>query len=414
MADTDRRLSRRRLIGAGATAVAAAAGTASWAAAPSQPAAAGSAAPATPARAARPLPPHAAGKDAAAMIVHSANTIETRREAFGSSVITPFDRLYVRNNLPPPDPAILADREAWQLEVEGVRQPRSLTLAELRRLGLATVPMVLQCSGNGRGFFPSRPSGTPWQVGAAGCVIWSGAPVASVVRALGGLAEGAAFITGTGGEPLPKGIDPRSVVVERSVPLRAMTDALLAWEMNGAPIPLAHGGPLRLIVPGYSGVNHIKYIRRLAFTATESDARIMSHGYRLSPPGQTGDPRQPSVQEMSVKSWINSPAPGGPELAPGTVQIHGVAFGGLHAVRRVEVSTDGGSSWRRASFVGPDLGRYAWRQFVLAATLAPGRHTLVSRAVDAKGGVQPRERLENASGYNNTSWLDHAVEVTVA
>jgi len=414
MADTDRRLSRRRLIGAGATAVAAAAGTASWAAAPSQPAADGSAAPATPARAARPLPPHAAGKDAAALIVHSANTIETRREAFGSSVITPFERLYVRNNLPPPDPAILADREAWQLEVEGVRQPRSLALAELRRLGLATVPMVLQCSGNGRGFFPSRPSGTPWQVGAAGCVIWSGVPVASVVRALGGLAEGAAFITGTGGEPLPQGVDPRSVVVERSVPLRAMTDALLAWEINGAPIPLAHGGPLRLIVPGYSGVNQIKYIRRLAFTATESDARIMSHGYRLSPPGQTGDPAQPSVQEMSVKSWINSPAPGGPGLAPGTVQIHGVAFGGLHAVRRVEVSTDGGTNWRRASFVGPDLGRYAWRQFVMAATLGPGRHTLVSRAVDAKGGVQPRERLENASGYNNTSWLDHAVEVTVA
>ena len=78
---------------------------------------------------------------------------------------------------------------------------------------------------------------------------------------------------------------------------------------SGAPITLAHGGPLRLIVPGYTRVNNIKTIKRLAFTAVETDARIMSHGYRLSPPGANGDPSQPSVQEMSVKSWINAPNP---------------------------------------------------------------------------------------------------------
>ena len=281
-------------------------------------------------------------------------------------------------------------------------------------MGIETTAMVLQCSGNGRGFFPSKPSGTPWQVGAAGCVLWSGAPVRVVAEALGGVVDGMRFMTATGGEKLPDGIDPKSVVVERSVPAEAMVDALLAWEMNGVPIPLAHGGPLRLIVPGYKGINNVKYVKRLAFTAQETDARIMSHGYRMSPLGAKGDPSQPSVQEMSVKSWINSPAPDHGAIAAGTVQIHGVAFGGLNAVARVEVSMDGGKTWQEARFIGPDLGRYAWRQFVLEARLTAGSHSLASRATDAAGNVQPEQRFENAGGYNNTSWMDHSVKVTVS
>ena len=363
---------------------------------------------------AKPLPAYVAWKDPGSLIVHSATTIETRRSAFGNGVITPAEQLYIRNNLPAPDASIVADRDAWTVSVGGVKAPRSLTVRELKGLGLETVAMVLQCSGNGRGYFPSKPSGTPWQVGAAGCVMWSGVPVRAVVEALGGLAEGARFMTGTGGEKLPEGLDPKTVIVERSVPLAAMADALLAWEMNGLPIPLAHGGPLRLIVPGYTGVNNIKYVKQLAFTAQETDARIMSHGYRLSPPGAKGDPSQPSVQDMSVKSWINSPAPEAGTLAAGAVQIQGVAFGGLNAVAKVEVSTDGGKSWRAARFIGPDLGRFAWRQFALSVKLAPGNHTLACRATDALGAVQPEQRLENAGGYNNTSWADHALTVLVA
>jgi sulfite oxidase len=359
----------------------------------------------------RPLPAYAAWKDAAALIVHSSATIETRRDALGASVVTPLERLYVRNNLPPPDASIVADRDAWSLSVEGVGRPAILTLPELRSIGLATVPMVLQCSGNGRGFFPGKPPGTPWTVGAAGCVIWSGVPVRAVVAALGGVVRGAGFMTGTGGEPLPAGLDPQSVIVERSVPLAAMADALLAWELNGAPVPLAHGGPLRLVVPGYAGVNSIKYVKRLAFSAQESTARIMSHGYRLSPSGSQGDPSQPSVQQMSVKSWVSFPGPG--PVPAGVVQVQGVAFGGTRAVKRVEVSIDGGIRWRKASFVGPDLGRYAWRPFVLPVQLEPGQYRVASRATDAAGNVQPRERLDNAAGYNNTSWLDHLVETTV-
>lgn len=366
------------------------------------------------AAAAKPLPAVALWKRADDIIVHSSTTIETKRGAFGTSVITPTDQLYLRNNLPSPSESIVADRDGWKLQIDGVAHPRQLSVGQLKSLGLETLTMVLQCSGNGRAFFPSKPSGTPWTVGAAGCVVWSGVPVRDVVKALGGVADGMVFMTGTGGEVLPAGIDPKSVMVERSVPLSAMGDALLAWEMNGEPIPLAHGGPLRLIVPGFTGVNSIKYIKQLAFTAKESDARIMSHGYRISPPGAKADPSQPSVQEMNVKSWINSPLPEDGNLVPGTVQIHGVAFGGVDAVKSVEVSIDGGKTWNAARFIGPDMGKYAWRQFVLQAQLPKGTHKLVSRATDTKGQVQPEGRGENQSGYNNNSWADHAVTVTVA
>lgn len=401
-------LPRRRMLAGSASALAAA-GLASFQSQALAQAGSPAAAPA-----AKPLPAYAGFKNADAVIVHSSTTIETKRSAFGSSVVTPTNQLYVRNNLPTPPESIVADRDAWAVQIEGVKKPATLTVGELKKLGLETVTMVLQCSGNGRAFFPSKPSGTPWTVGAAGCVVWSGVPVRDVVKALGGVADGMVYMTGTGGEVLPAGLDPKTVIVERSVPLAALEDALLAWEMNGEPVSLAHGGPLRLIVPGYTGVNNIKYIKQLAFTPKESEAKIMSHGYRISPPGSKGDPSQPSVQEMSVKSWINSPIPEDGQQAAGMVQIQGVAFGGMDAVKGVEVSIDGGKTWKQARLIGPDMGKYAWRQFALLAHLPKGTHTLASRATDVKGNVQPETRGENQSGYNNTSWADHAVTVTVA
>ncbi|MEW6689048.1 MAG: sulfite oxidase [Pseudomonadota bacterium] len=363
---------------------------------------------------AKPLPGYVSWKDAAAVIVHSPNTIETKRSAFGTSVITPASRLYIRNNVTPPEAAIVADRDRWQVAIEGVKSPRTLSVGELKAIGIGSLAMVLQCSGNGRGFYPHKPSGTKWTVGAAGCVVWSGAPVRAVVEALGGLVGDAKYMTGTGGEKIPAGIDPKSVIVQRSLPLAAMEDALLAWEMNGEPVSLAHGGPLRLIVPGYTGVNNIKYVDRLAFTATESGARIMATRYRMAPLGGKGAPSQPSVLAMSPKSWINSPNPENSTVRAGVVQVHGVAFGGLNGVRWVEVSVDGGENWQEAEFIGPDLGRYAWRQFVLPVQLKAGSYNLVCRTKDTDGNLQPRERPENAGGYNNNGWADHGVKLTVA
>lgn len=357
-----------------------------------------------------PLPDYVSWKRADTLIVHSANTLETRRDMIGSSVVTASERLFVRNNLPAPDAAIVAAPDAWSVTFAGVKQPRSLTLAELKTLGVETVACVLQCSGNGRGFFPHKPSGTPWTVGAAGCVFWSGVPLRAVVDALGGVEGGMTFITGTGGETLPPGVDAATVVVERSVPLRALEQALLAWELNGEPISLAHGGPLRLVIPGYYGVNNIKYVKQVAFTAAETQANIQTKGYRLRPVGVKGAPDQPSMWEMNVKSWISQPLE---QVKAGRVVIQGVAFGGARAVKSVEVSLDGGQSWRPAPFVGPDLGPYAWRPFALAVELKPGSYSLASRATDVAGNVQPRERMDNDNGFAHNGWEDHAVKLAV-
>ncbi|MDQ6639194.1 MAG: sulfite oxidase [Pseudomonadota bacterium] len=405
MTDLSLSLRRRQLLagGAGALAGSGLIGLAGEAAAQAS---------APAATAARPLPAYVAWKDPNAVIVHNPNELETKRSAFGTSAITATDHLYVRNNVTPPDPSILADRGAWQVTIEGVRNPRTMTVADLKTVGIETVATVLQCSGNGRAFFPHKPSGAKWTVGASGCVVWSGVPVRYIAEALGGVAPGMHYLTGTGGETFPAGIDPMTVMVERSLPIEAMNDALLAWEMNGEPIPLAHGGPLRLIVPGYQGVNNVKYVKRVAFTPVESSAAIQKTRYRLNAIGTKATPADPSVLGMTVKSFVTSPS-GAEPVKAGVVYVTGVAFGGGSPIKRVEVSSDGGKTWIDAPFIGPDLGRFAWRQFAMPLRMAAGNYVVTSRATDAAGRVQPEQRSENDAGYANTSWADHAVNVAV-
>ncbi|NYT62340.1 sulfite oxidase [Alcaligenaceae bacterium] len=373
-----------------------------------------SAVPAAAAAKPKALPGYAAWKDIDSMIVHSANTIETRRAAFGSSVITPTNRLFVRNNVAPPSEDIVKDPDSWKLEVGGVVKPRTFTVAELKTLGLQAVTIVLQCSGNGRAWFPSKPSGTQWTVGAAGCVTFTGVPVAALLEAVGGMADGMVYMTGTGGEEIPAGLDPNTVMVERSVPISAVKDAILAWEINGEALPLAHGGPLRMIVPGYTGVNNVKYIKQLAFTKEQSPANIQQTGYRFAPLGAKGATTQASIWEMPPKSWINLPSDESKPIPAGQVQISGVAMGGMSAAKSIEVSVNGGKDWQKAEFIGPDLGPYAWREFVLSAKLDAGKHQLASRTTNEAGQSQPEERLENNRGYLNNSWRDHMVTITVA
>ncbi len=367
-----------------------------------------------PVSADKPLPGYAQWKDADSMIVHSANTIETRRAALGTGGITPLDKLFVRNNVSPPSEDIVADPDAWTVEIKGVKNPRSFTVAELKKLGIASVAMVLQCSGNGRGYFPHKPSGTQWTTGAAGCVMFTGIPIKDLLKAVGGADGEAKFITGTGGEAIPAGIDPNTVMVERSVPMEAMEDAMLAWEINGEPLPLAHGGPLRLVVPGYTGVNSIKYVKQLAFTKEMSPARIQQSSYRYSPVGEKSSPDHEVVWAMPPKSWIIDPLEDDQSVKAGSVVITGVAMGGTSAPSKIEVSVDGGKSWKEAAFIGPDLGKYAWRTFALSTELSAGEHELVSRVTNAEGDSQPEARSENNRGYNNNSWRDHGMKVTVS
>lgn len=365
--------------------------------------------------AAKPLPAYASWKNADSLIIHSANTMETKRSAFGSGIITPLDRLFVRNNISPPSEDIVSNPDAWELQIEGVKKPIKLTVGELKTLGMASVAMVLQCSGNGRAYFPEKPSGTQWTVGAAGCVVFTGIPVNTLLEHVGGMVESAKYMTGTGGEPIPEGLDPNTIQVERSVPLEGIKDAILAWEINGEPIPLAHGGPLRMVVPGYTGVNNVKYIKRLAFTEEQSLANIQQNSYRLAPVGEKGAPTQQSVWEMPVKSWITHPTGEADQnIKAGKVQIQGLAMGGMSDVTGVEVSVDGGKNWQKAEFIGPDLGPYAWRQFVLSTELKAGSYNIASRATNKNGDVQPENRVQNNRGYLNNSWVDHALAVTVA
>ena len=358
-----------------------------------------------------PLPDYVSWKDAEDVIVHSKQTLETKRAAQGSELITPSTELYIRNNLPAPSDDIVADRDAWEIEIDGVANPGTMTVGDMKTLAVETVVCVLQCSGNGRAFFDHETSGTQWSVGAAGNVVWTGVPVRAVIDAMGGAAEGANFLTGTGGEEIPEGVPKETIQVERSVPKAAMDHAILAWEMNGEPLPLAHGGPLRLVIPGYYGVNNVKYLKRLALTEGESPNKIQQTSYRVRPVGVKGDPSQPSMYEMSVKSWITGPLM---DAATGKVQIHGVAMGGVSDLEKVEVSIDGGQSWAEAQFLGPDLGPYAWRPFVMITDLAEGTHTLASRATAKDGLSQPETFPPNERGYGNNGWRVHAVDVTVS
>ena len=197
------------------------------------------------------LPDFINWKNRDALIVHSDKGIETHRSAIGEGLVTPNANVYIRNNMPTMSDAQIGDRNNWKVSIEGVNNPKSFTLAELKAMGTTTIATVLQCSGNGRGFFEHGPSGSQWQTGAAACVMWTGIPVKTLVDACGGISSGANFMTSAGVDYEPTGLAAKDAMVERSVPKKVYEDALLAWDMNGVPLPNSHGGPLRMITPGY-------------------------------------------------------------------------------------------------------------------------------------------------------------------
>lgn len=363
---------------------------------------------------ARPLP---IGKLPTNFIVHNEMpwALETMRSAFGIAPVTPKSAFFVRNNLPAPNKSIVANRDNWRFEVAGTKQSGSMTLGELKALPIHIVATVLQCSGNGRAYFSHHPSGSPWATGAAGCALWTGVRLGDIIDKFGGSTDNKMFLTTTGAETLPEGVDANSLVVERSVPItKGLEDSLLVWEMNGEPLPLIHGGPLRLIVPGYFGVNNVKWVKRIALTVEESGASIQRSGYRFRDIGESGSPAHPSMYRMPVKSWINGPsADDSAPINPGQHTIYGVAFSGEHGIKKVEISADNGTSWQEAELVGPDLGPNAWRSFVYSTKLKLGKYRFVSRATDNAGETQPRDAIPNERGYAHNGWYDPALELKV-
>lgn len=361
----------------------------------------------------RPLP---TGKLSQNFVIHNELpwALETKRSAFGFAPITPQSAFFVRNNLPTPDESIVVNPNAWRFEVVGASRSGSMTLEELKALPIRVEAAVLQCSGNGRAYFAHNPSGSQWATGAAGCALWTGVRVSDVIEHFGGPTDGKAFLTATGAEILPEGVDPSQVVVERSVSIdKALQDSLLVWEMNGAALPLIHGGPLRLIVPGYFGVNNVKWVKRIALTEAETGASIQASSYRFRDIGESGRPEHPSMYRMPVKSWITGPGADGASIIPGPATLQGVAFSGERGIDRVEVSADDGQSWSEAQLVGPDLGPNAWRSFVMPLNLQLGKHRFVSRATDRTGDTQPRDAILNQRGYGHNGWNDPALEIEV-
>jgi len=358
------------------------------------------------------LPDFISWKNRDALIVHSDKGIETHRSAIGESLITPNRNVYIRNNMPTMTDAQIGNRKDWKVSIYGVKNPKIFTLSQLQKLGHTTIATILQCSGNGRGFFEHKVRGSQWETGAAACVFWTGVPVKVVVDACGGISNtNSVYMTASGIDHVPTGLDPNKAMIERSVPKKVFKDAIIAWEMNGVSLPNAHGGPARMIVPGYFGINNVKHLGKVDFTEKQSGVKYMKSSYRISPIGKKGS-QYPSCWEMPVKSWITRPTDETGTVKAGKVQIVGVAMGGTKKVRTVKVSADGGKSWKIARFVGPDLGKYAWRQFVLETTLAPGTYTLASLASNGTD-KQPELRMENRRGYAHNGWKDHSVQVTV-
>ena len=357
------------------------------------------------------LPDFINWKDRSALIVHSNKGIETHRSAIGESLITPNRNVYIRNNMPTMTDDQIGNRKNWKVSIEGVKNPKTFTLAQLQKLGHTTMATILQCSGNGRGFFKHKPRGSQWKTGAAACIFWTGVPMKTVVDACGGISGDSVYMTSEGVDHVPTGLDPKKAMIARSVPKKVYKDAMLAWEMNGVPVPNAHGGPLRMITPGYFGINNVKHLGKVAFTSQESSVKYMKKSYRISPIGKKGS-QYPSCWEMPVKSWITRPTDETGTVKAGKVQIVGVAMGGTRKVKSVKVSIDGGSSWKKAKFIGPDLGKYAWRQFVFETTLSSGKYNIASLASNGKD-KQPELRMENRRGYAHNGWKDHSVNITV-
>ena len=285
------------------------------------------------------------GLDRSNFVVHNENPLglESRREKHTSSPITPLKKLFVRNNLPMPSAEIVQNASQWKVDIH----EHKISLSELKMLPISHETMVLQCSGNGRGFFEHGASGSQWKTGAAGCVIWTGVRVRDLVEHLDIEIDTTKqkYLTATGGDPLPEGIEEKKVLVERSIPIqKGLRDCLLAWEVNGIPIPISHGGPLRLVVPGYFGCNQIKYVKKIAFSEEQSQAKIQRTGYRFRPIGSKGDPSQPSMWRMPVKSWILGPK----IFQKGVNSFFGVAFSGERGIKNVSFSIDNGKNWKEA------------------------------------------------------------------
>ena len=296
------------------------------------------------------------------------------------------------------------DPNAFRLLIDGtVSTPRSLSLAELKLRPEVRMPITFECAGNGRALMEPRPVSQPWLVEAVGTGEWTGTPLRPLLEEAG-LEPRTVEVAFTG---LDRGVEGGvEQDYARSLPVADALgdDVLLAWGLNGGPLPPQHGAPLRLVVPGWYGMTNVKWLTRITAMAEPFTGYQNATGYRLY--GEDGVPGEP-VTRMRPRSLLRPP--GIPDfmtrarrLAAGPVLLEGRAWSGTGAVTRVEVSTDGGASWADAK-LGEAGGRWAWRGWSFEWAPGPGDYELCSRATDETGATQGGEPDWNAKGYANNA-----------
>jgi DMSO/TMAO reductase YedYZ molybdopterin-dependent catalytic subunit len=294
----------------------------------------------------------------------------------------------------------VVDAASFRLEVGGaVERPLSLGLDELRMRERVELPVTFECAGNGRALLEPRPLSQPWLTEAVGTAIWAGTPLARLL-AEAGVLPAAVEVLFTGLDSGLEGGVPQAY--ERSLAVTDLDGVLLAYEMNGEPLPPQHGFPLRVVLPGWYGMTNVKWLSRVTLLEEPFQGYQNAVAYRLY--GADGEPGEP-VTRMLPRSLMVPP--GVPDfltrerhVEPGAVQLAGRAWSGLGSIERVEVSTDGGDNFAAAT-LEPPLGESAWRGWRFDWDAQPGEHVLCSRAVDSAGNAQPLEPRWNLKGYAN-------------
>ncbi len=332
---------------------------------------------------------------------------ETPREHL-RSWITANAVFFDRNQGEIPDKPI--DLNGWRLSVAGeVKKPLLLGFDQILGMPKDIVSNTLECSGNGRSLLKEKASGNPWTIGGVGNAVWGGVWLKDVLNLSGVKKRGrhVAF------EGMDKPLGSSGIKFIRSIPIeKALSSTLLGYEMNGEPLPLKHGYPLRALALGWTGANCVKWLHRITLLEKPFEGFFMDKVYRVFQKGE--DPKSGSVVTgLHLKSIITQPVP--KETVPaGQITVLGAAYAGEGRVRHVEVSWDDAKSWHRASFIGPDEP-YAWRQWQYTWKVKKkGAYRLMTRATDRRGRRQPMHAAWNVLGYGNNGVQEHAVTVNIA
>jgi sulfite oxidase len=337
------------------------------------------------------------GKDS--MIVRSQRFLDLEMPAeFATTFLTPVPHFFVRNHMHEPS---TIDADTWKLNISGlVDKPLTLSLADLRKIESHTVVNTLECAGNGRSFQVPHVPGVQWGVGAVGTAKFSGPRLADVLHRAGVQANGK-HVMFHGLDEVPGKVPPfiRSIPLEKAID----EDTLIAIEMNGAPLTRHHGFPARTLVPGWVGAASCKWLQEIKVLDKEFEGNFMNPGYRFpNTPGKPGDPVKPEdmhpLTALTVKSLIATPSDNSHPKSR-SLHVQGTAWAGEADIVKVELSTDGGTTWQPAE-LGKDHVKYAWRlwNWKWKAPKA-GEYTILSRATDSLGRTQPQTAVWNPSGY---------------